>query len=202
MNADDADRWIISNTRPLIDGAPVFYWPIPGDILERTVPRAGPVASLLDLSGFLIEETGWRDRRDAMKWVLIGTRPPITMASIRTRLLRYAVAPTIFLEASVWLSDREVIKHFRDARSIWMSRRPAPKQKVIEMANFHLDNPDLSWQDCWKRWNETHPTNQYSDPATMKRSYFGLRRSLRQLRRAKPRTARRRAPKQQRGAKE
>ena len=192
MNADDADRWIISNTEPLVDGAFVtlptaIYWSIPGDVLERTVPTGSAVASLLDLSGFLKEEAGW-EVRDAMKWVLMGQSPPIRMLRVRTRLRRYDLAPTVVLEASVWLSDREIIRNFRAARSLWVARRPAPKQKVIDMANFRLDNLKLRWQDCWMRWNEAHPANQYSEPATMKRRYFGLMRSLRQLRRANPKT--------------
>lgn len=196
MSWEEADRWILADTEPISEKKSeryltTIYWDVPGDIYERTVIRGSSVASLLDLEGFLREEAGWEER-DARRWVLVGQRPPIRMARIRTKLRRYDLAPTIVLEASVWLSDREVVKHFRDARSLWVSRRPAPKQKVIDMANFRLDNPKLTWQDCWRRWNEAHPTNRYSDPATMKRSYFGLRRSLRQLRRAKPQIARRR----------
>ena len=196
MNAEEADRWIVSNTRPLDDGAfvtlpTVIYWSIPGDVLELTVPDGSAVASLLDVSGFLEEEAGWKEH-DAMKWVLMGQSPPIWTLRVRTKLRLFDLAPTVVLEASVLLSDREIIRSFRAARSRWVARHPSPKQKVIEMANFRLDNPKLSWQDCWKRWNEAHPEKQYSDPATMKRSYFGLRRSLRQLRRANPQTARRR----------
>lgn len=190
MSWDDADRWIMKNTEPLEEGAHVvlptaIFWSIPGDVLKRNVPPTSPVASLLELTGFLGEETGWR-WIDAAKWVLVGAAPPISEISIRTRLRHYDLWPTVILEASVWASDRFVTRQFRAARSVWMSRRPAPKQKVVEMANFRLDNLGLSWRDCWEQWNQGHPEEQYSSPATMKRSYYGLIETLKRLRKMKP----------------
>ena len=189
---DEADQWVIDNTEPRTEESTQWiYWSVPGDAIERTVPPGGPMASLQELSEFLKEETGWQDR-DAMMWVLMDKPPPISQIRVRTRLRRYDISPTVILEASVWASDRFVAQQFRAAKSIWMSRRPAAKQKVIDMANFRLDHPDLSWEDCWRGWNEANPATQYTTAATMKRSYFGLMKSLRQLRTDNPQAARRR----------
>lgn len=194
-----ADRWILENTwdvedRQSNDQQATIYWSTPDAVLERTVRRRSAAWSLVALSRFLEAEAGWKPS-DARKWILVGVAPPISEIRVSTRMLLYDLWPTVVLEASVWASARVVTRQFRAARSMWRSRRPAPKRKVVEMANFHLDNPGLSWRDCWEQWNEGHPEDQYSSSETMKRSYYALRDTLRHLRKMKPTPGRKRGAK-------
>lgn len=183
LTDEAAKLWILKNTTDWDSSSPhrvpsePFIWHLFDDPLVRGVPEESPVYSLRELTKSLADSTGWHER-DAMIWVLTDRLPPVSDASVSLRYREFGLTPTVVLEVSAWLSDRQVAGHYRHARRRLVRRRPAPSHKVLEMTRFVLDNPRLPWEDRWREWNTTHPNSRYNSAATMKRVYYELRRKL------------------------
>lgn len=188
LTYEEAEPWILKNTTDWGPGSPhkapsePFIWHLFGDPLVRGVPEGSPVHSLRELAKSLVDTTGWSER-DATIWVLTDRLPPASGLSIGVKYREFGLTPTMVIEVSPLVSERTLLIWYRQFRQrVLGGRRPAPSRKVLEMAQFVLDYPKLSWENRCSQWNATHPGSPYSSGPNMKRMYFGLLRKLQSAR--------------------
>ncbi len=143
------------------------------------VAAGGVLDHLRQISELLALRYGWT-RAQATNFVLTGEVPVLSPCTITIHTHIPQNIPQNILTRITLTIDPEMhpeqVKHIyskirKEFRCGRQRYRPLT-ERTINLVEFVLDHPDLSWQERLTAWNQAHPTERYTSPQSMANTYY------------------------------
>ncbi|MDW8069740.1 MAG: hypothetical protein RML46_12615 [Anaerolineae bacterium] len=146
----------------------------PGEVQFIPVAAGGVLDRLRQVSKGLADSFGWQEA-SATVLVLTGQIPVISPLSISTHI-HYSSTTTARIEISAdpEVSPDKVKQFYQEVRKkVRGGRRYHPLAGwVMDLVEFVLDTPDLTWGERFEKWNREHPEHRYSVLQSMTNAYY------------------------------
>jgi hypothetical protein len=136
-------------------------------------PRLEAVASHLQrLHGWNKGESAW--------WVLTGEAPDCRPVKVSYRVAESEHSLDLYLitiEAPPWISPTTFRGAFAEMRRRMHAERKPPDARSVRVVRFveslrnDVATEKLSFREMWRRWNENHPEETFSESRTFETAY-------------------------------